>query len=168
MSNGGTRLSYSYFISDGATYSVSTNLTITTLSAFATTVDTLGNPYQTVTGVTGTRRYTFLPTGATVVSTVSGLSTLPSSAPDQRFYPYSLLASGPGVYTTFTAPLLDSNGIGFTVSPVIPVNGVAPGTGTQYNSTSIYFLSTLTTVVLIDGVYISPPLVSNQQQYYSF
>jgi hypothetical protein len=52
--NGAVLFSYSYFISDGSTYSIQANLTISTSSAFATTKDQLGNPYQTVTNVVGT------------------------------------------------------------------------------------------------------------------
>ena len=94
-SNGAVRFLYSYYISDGQFYSVSANLTITTSSQFATSVDALGNPYQSVVNVTGTRLYTYLPTNATLRSSVTGLQR--SSTASQRFYPYSLLASAPGV-----------------------------------------------------------------------
>ena len=89
VSNGGTRLAYSYSISDGVNYTVAGNLTIFTSSAFANLKDQLANPYQIVTNVTGTRLYTFLPTGATVFSTVSGLSLANFPYASQRFYPYS-------------------------------------------------------------------------------
>ena len=61
-SNGGTHPRFSYFISDGTSYSISTNLTLTTTSAFATTTDQLGNPYQAVINITGSRTYTYVPT----------------------------------------------------------------------------------------------------------
>ena len=61
VSNGGTRISYSYFISDGVTYSVQGNLTLTTSSAFGNNADLLGNPYQIVTNVAGSRLYTHIP-----------------------------------------------------------------------------------------------------------
>ena len=74
-SNGALRFLYSYSVSDGLTYKVQATLQVTASSAFATTVDQLGSPYQTVTGVSGYRLYTYLPTGQTVNSTVTGLSS---------------------------------------------------------------------------------------------
>ena len=90
-------------MSDGLTYSVQTNLSITTTSAFANTQDGLGNPYQVVTNITGTRLYTFLPNSSSVTSHVS-FQPLSFSGGSQRFYPFALLASAPGVYTINTAP----------------------------------------------------------------
>jgi hypothetical protein len=165
--NGAVHISYSYYVTDGVSYSVTGNLTITTASAFASIADQLGNPYQTVIQVTGTRTYRHFASSSTLVSNITGLSRVSSPNVDQRFYPYSLLASSPGVYTTNTAPFLDSNGIGYGVSPSIPVNGVQPGTGPQQNSTSIYFYSTVPTVVLADGQYTNPPDVTFQQQMYT-
>ena len=165
--NGALRLSYSYYVSDGATYSVTANLSLTTSSAFATSVDQLGNPYQSILSVSGTRTYLHFPSGQTVVSTITGLSLYFNPNADQRIYPYTLLAASPGVYTPSTAPYLDSNGIGYSVSPSIPVNGAAPGSGVQYNSSSVYMYSTEATVVLVDGAYTSPPIDRYQQQLYT-
>jgi hypothetical protein len=151
VSNGAQRFSYSYFISDGVSYSVQGNLVISTASAFATLHDQLGNPYQQVTNVTGTRLYTFLPTGQQLTSTVNGLSLAAISYADQRFYPYSLLGSAPGVYSMNTAPFFDFAGVEFNVSPPVPVNGVAPGVGPQYTATSLYFSTPEPTAVLTDG-----------------
>ena len=61
--NGAARFSYSYHISDGLTYTVQTNLSIQTQSAFASHQDGLGNPYQVILNVTGMRVYTYLPHG---------------------------------------------------------------------------------------------------------
>ena len=167
-SNGAVRIAYSYFISDGVNYTIQCNLTLTASSAFATSQDTLGNPYQTITGVTGTRVYTYLPTGAKVTSTVSGLTTGSYQFADQRFYPYALLSAAPGVYTMTTAPFVDYDGIEFGINPVAPQAGAAPGTGTQYNATSIYLESPqATTAVLTDGYFISLPLIQYQQQTYT-
>ena len=67
--------------------------------------------------------YTYLPTGASVTSTVTGLFTNPTPGPvvaDQRFFPYAYLASAPGIYTVNTAPYLDGAGLQFSVSPSVP------------------------------------------------
>jgi hypothetical protein len=131
-----------------------------------------------VTNVVGQRIYTYIPTNQQVISTVTGATAaatpaavLGSSLPaasyvNQRFYPYSLLASAPGVYTANTAPYIDYDGIGFTLSNTVPAPGMAPGTGTQYNSTWIYLSTTLTTAVLADGPYVNPPNINYQQQVY--
>ena len=165
-SNGALRVAYSYAISDGTTYSVAGNLTITTASQFATLTDALGNPYQQVVNVTGTRVYTYLPTGAQVRSTVNGLSTAAYGNADQRFYPYSLLASAPGVYTMTTAPFFDYDGVEFAISPSAPLNGLPPGQGVQYPATSLYFTTPEPTAVLTEGYYVNLPLVQFQQQSY--
>jgi len=142
------------------------NLTVTTTSAFATMNDQLGNPYQAVVNITGSRVYTFLTTKAQLNSTVTGLSTSASLNADQRFYPYQLLSSAPGVYTMTTAPYLDNQGIGLSLSPSVPVNGAAPGSGTMYNATSIYFTTTAANAVLTEKYYTNLPNVTLQQQYY--
>ena len=164
-SNGAVRFLYSYNISDGATYSVYANLTITASSAFATTQDLLGNPYQTVTNITGIRVYTYLRTGARVVSTVRPYSF--SSPADQRFYPYALLASAPGVYTQNTAPFLDNDGLVFNFSPAGPTNGAVPSPNTSPNSTAstiIHMVTSLTTAVLTEYFYLTLPSPTFQQQ----
>ena len=162
-SNGAVRFSYSYYITDGATYSVSCNLTVTTSSAFATQKDQLGNPYQTVLNVTGTRTYAFLSTGASLTSSVTGLTR------SGRFYPYSLLASAPGVYSMNTVPFLDYDGLTFTVSSSVPANGVAPGSGTQYSAldVGVYFSTPSSAVTLTESHYTQPPNPALQQQLYS-
>ena len=163
------RISYAYTISDGQNYSVQTNLSITTTSAFATTKDQLGNPYQSVVSVTGTRVYTYLPTGQRLVSTVGSLTnaTAAGLSADQRFYPYALLAAGPGVYSASTAPFLDSLGVAFSLSPAAPANGLAPGVGQQFNSTAALFSTTEAGAVLTEAHSSKPPLVLYQQQVYS-
>ena len=93
-SNGAMRIGYTYTISDGVSYSIQGNLTITASSAFGNNFDLLGNPYQVVVNVVGTRRYTYLPTGTSLVSTVNGLSTASYGYADQRFYPYCPLLLG--------------------------------------------------------------------------
>ena len=117
--NGARTFRFVYTVSDGMTYSIVGNLTFTATSGFATDQDQLGNPYQTIVGVTGTRTYTYLPTGAMVNSTVSGLSTQ-YGTPDQRWYPYTLLGSSPGVYTPSTAPYLSAPGSGVQHQPGRP------------------------------------------------
>ena len=121
---------YSYFISDGVTYSVNASLLITASSAFASTFDLLGNPYQTVVAIAGTRVYTYLPTNARVVSNITGLLPhLAANIYDQLFYPYALLAASPGVYTINTAPFLDGNGLAYSYDPAGPPLGAEPGQG---------------------------------------
>ena len=167
VSNGATRLAYTYFISDGSSYSVQGNLTISTTLAFATTKDMLGNPYQTVTNVVGTRLYTYLPTNTQLLSQVNGLSLAAYPRADQRFYPYTLLASGPGVYSVNSAPFFDNNGIEFAINPPAPVAGLPPGYGTLYNATSLYFTTQITTAVLTEGFYLDLPLSTLQTQTYA-
>ena len=178
FANGGKTIQYNYFVSDGATYSITTNLTLTTDGAMANAVDALGNQYQNIIGVTGTRVYRYLPTNQIVSSTVSGLSSHYATA-DQRFYPFALLGSGAGIYTINTAPFVDYDGIEFNISPAAPAAGLPPGQGTQYTATSVYTESRELSPVLVDG-YLYPssglqvsgvgtgvPLQSLQQQQYA-
>ena len=161
--NGALHVSYGYSISDGSTYSVSCNLSVTTNSAFATQKDQLGNPFQTVVNITGVRTYTYLPTGASLTSAVVGLTR------SGRFYPYSLLASAPGVYTSNTVPFLDTDGLGFSVDPPIPINGVAPGSGPLYSETGVgvHSITPFSPVVLVESLYTLLPNPALQVQYYS-
>ena len=167
VSNGALHFLYSYFISDGVTYSVQANLSVNTASQFANNKDQLANPYQVITGVTGTRLYTYIPSGQTVFSTITGLSTAANSLADQRFYPYSLLGAAPGVYTSNTAPLFDAEGMSFSVTPSIPVNGVAPNLGTQLTATTLFMSAVQSSAVLNEAAYINLPLVNLQQQTYT-
>ena len=169
-SNGALLIYFSYYISDGQTYSVQTNLTITTSSQFANTQDQLGNPYQTITSVTGTRMYTHLPDGFTLLSTITGLDTSSAAAAtaSQRFYPYSLLSASPGVYTSNNVPFFDAAGVSVTLSPAIPPLGMSTHAPTLYSSTLIQVLSPLTSNgMLVDGVFQSPPLTTLQRQVYA-
>jgi hypothetical protein len=166
-SNGPVRFSYSYSISDGATYRMVGNLTFTTVSAFANSHDLLANPYQIVTKDTGTRTYTYLPTSTQLTSTVHGLNQLASVLAKQRFYPYTLL-SAPGVYTINSVPFFDADGLEFAVTPSIPVNGNAPGVGSQYTATTLSVTTAPSMVaVLTDGVYTNAPLLASQVQSYT-
>jgi hypothetical protein len=166
-SNGAVHVGYNYSVSDGVSYIVSGSLVLTMSSAFANLVDQLGNQYQQVVGVTGTRNYTYLPTGQTVISVVSGLSEAAYNYADQRFYPYSLLASAPGVYTMQSTPFFDYDGVEFYISPSAPENGLAPGVGFQYNATSLYFTAPEPQAVLTEGFYTNLPLIQYQQQFYT-
>ena len=98
-SNGAARFQYAYNISDGVSYWVFANITFTATSAFATAQDALGNPYQQLTGATGTRLYSYLPTGQQLLSTITGLvNTGALFTGDQRFYPYTLLLGARRVF----------------------------------------------------------------------
>jgi hypothetical protein len=152
---------YLHYITDGATYSVTCNLSVTTSSAFATPTDQLRNPFQTVLNVTGTRTYVFLSTEASLTSTVTGLTR------SGRFYPYSLLTSGPGVNSV---PFLDYDRPAFTVVvPPIPADGVAPGSGTQYSVVEVVvnFSTPSSSVMLTENHYTQLPNPALQQQLYS-
>jgi len=167
--NTATQFSYSYSISDGATYSVNTTLAITTTATPQLYVDQLGNSYQNITSVSGTRVYTHLPTGATVISAVTGLSN-GAGTPSQRWYPFAYLQSAPGVYSTSTAPYLDGEGIGFTISPAAPVNGNAPGAGAQNSIINVRVAApnTVSYATLTELSYVTAPLSNQQQQTYTF
>ena len=121
-SNGAGKYAHSYSITDGALYSITTNLTLTASSGFATAADTLGNPYQPLVNIVGTRTYTYLPTGSSLTSTVSFNASL-SLVGDQRFFPYSYINAIPGVYTPSTTPFVDGAGLQFFVSPAVPQVG---------------------------------------------
>ena len=164
--NGAVNFLFNYFVSDGATYSVTGNLTFTATSAFATTQDALGNPYQTITNITGTRTYTYLPLNQQVVSQVTGLSSAVFPYADQRFYPYALLGSAPGVYSSMSVtPFLDQDGVEFSISPPAPATGAAPGTGVQYSAISLYNTAPQPNAVLVDGTFTNLPVYSLQQQF---
>ena len=166
-SNGAALFYYSYTISDGVSYTVQGNFTISTTSAFGHLQDLLGNQYQIVTNVTGTRLYTFIPTGQQLMSTVSGLSEAAYAYADQRFYPYALLGAAPGVYSMNTAPFFDYDGVEFSIFPSAPENGLAPGSGVQYNATSLHFTTPEPSAVLTEGFYTNLPLIQYQQQTYT-
>jgi hypothetical protein len=160
-SNGAERFAYSYRISDGATYSVTCQLTVTATSGFATTTDQLGNPYQEVLSVVGNRTYVYLPTQASMTTEVVGLSK------PGRFYPYALLDAAPGVYTTNTAPWLDYDGLELELSTPISANGAAPGTGVQSLTTTISLNSSpLNADGLLEEPSLYPPTALLQQQLY--
>ena len=118
-SNSAQRYLYSYAISDGVSYSLAANLTLTMSSTF-TASDPLGNPYQQVVDVGGTRSLVNLSSGETTVQNVIGLANktiiyngLPPS--NNTFYPFSFLASAPGVYSMNTAPFWDRGGLIYAV-----------------------------------------------------
>ena len=167
-SNTASKFNYSYTISDGATYTVSTNLVVTTTSTPLLFLDQLGNTYQNITTVSGKRVYTYLPTGTSIISTVSGLSAA-SGTPSQRFYPFAYLQSSHGIYTTSTAPYLDGDGLGFTISPAAPINGYAPGTGSQNSAITVHVAATTTVseAILTELTYNTAPLFNKQQQTYT-
>ena len=170
-------IAYSYVVGDGATYTITTNLTLTADSASAHT-DSLGNQYQTIVAVTGTRTYMFPRNGQTLVSSVVGNSSQTAAgAASQRFYPFALLGSNPGVYTVNTAPFVDFAGIGFTLSPPVPTAGLRTDSGTLLDTGKVYTEARLLQPVLVDGLFTpdggftvsgptGTPVISVQQQSY--
>ena len=165
--NGAQRFFYSYTISDGATYQVTANLTISCTSAFATPEDQLGNQYQTVVGISGFRTYTHLPSGSTITSNITGIAS--STSADQTWYPYVLLSSSPGVYSTNSVPYLDAAGLAFTVSPAAPINGNAVGAGATTPTIRVFTLNLNSnpTAVLTEATYLTLPQLPLQQQVYT-
>ena len=163
-SNGALHIAYSYAISDGVSYSVVTNLTLTAMSAFANSQDQLSNNFQVIVNITGTRTYTFLPTAASVTSMVS---STPSDG-TLRFHPYALLSSSPGVYSISTAPFLDADGLTFAISPPAPVNGNQPGGNTSQVSVIAVRMTTYNNSVTLlnEATSAALPLQSLQQQLY--
>ena len=158
--------SYSYTVSDGLTYSVQANLTLSSVSVFATVRDQLGNPYQPIFNITGTRTYTYLPTMATVTSVVSAVSNATAISGSQRWYPYSFLAAAPGIYSFNTVPFLDADGLTYSVSPSTPSNGAAPGAGTQLSQVTVAVKAVQTGALLFESASLSPPVEALQRQQY--
>ena len=178
--NGAPRFFYSYTISDNATYSITADLTFATVSPFATTQDSLGNPYQTVTSVMGVRVFTNLSSGTTTVANVTGLSpTLnrfygPQS--NNTFYPYSLLGSAPGVYSVNTAPFWDSEGIIYSITPSVTAFAVQLRVSFTFGGTPYPVEGVLTdtpiatTTIGVTGYSSMPyptPLLALQRQTYT-
>ena len=167
--NGAEHFNYSYTITDGATYTVRTTMAITSSTAFATMTDTLGNPYQPVIGVFGTRVYTHIASGQTLTSTITGLTSATARPVSQHWYPYSLLVASPGVYSLNTVPFLDADGIGFTVSPAVPANG-QPLTSSLSSTVSVYLassspISTAAVTEYTAGAGNAPSIDLQQQTY---
>ena len=130
-SNSALLYNYGYTITDGETYSVTTNFTLTMSSEFAVSQDSLGNPYQTVIGIVGVRNYTNVTSGVVTTQNVTGLApdSFPTTGhdgfpltPDNTFYPYALVGSAPGMYSIHTAPFLDGAGIAYMTSSTSAVH----------------------------------------------
>ena len=164
--NGGSLVTFSYTIADGFNYSVTATLNMTMDSPYAITEDMLGNPYQTITSITGTRTYTTLgANAATLTSTVTGLS----GNGLQRFYPYAQISSGPGVYTQNTVPLFDSEGVQFSLSPAAPaLGGIIGGAGSLYGASRLFVSVNEARSILTEANYINAPTINLQKQVYSF
>ena len=145
-SNSAQHLSYSYTLSDGSTYVVHTSLTLSIVQQFVfpNTADQLGNVYQPVLAITGNRSYTHLPTGTTLISSVTSINTQSTTTPpaSQRFYPYAFLASSPGIYSINTAPFIDADGLSFLIQPAAPLLGMAVGQGPTSNLTRVFLTAT--------------------------
>ena len=167
-SNGAIHFNYSYSISDGRTYRVQATLSITTSSAFASSQDAAGNPFQMVTNVAGSRVYTYLPTGQQMTSTILGLASASSgSSPSQRFYPYSLISSAPGVYSINTAPFLDGDGVLYQISPAAPAAG-SPLSGSTSTSVQVKVSNPSVGVAVLSELNaVNPPVLAEQQQTYA-
>ena len=115
---------YQYTIGDGSTWEAVTIMKVTASKDLY--VDELGNQYQTIADVTGTRKYTWLPTGMGSTSAIPAIDTN-YDAPSQRWYPFALTQAATGVYNTSTAPYLDGDGLAIRISPAMPINGEPAG-----------------------------------------
>ena len=112
---------YTYTISDG-TYLVTSEMMLTCSSA-SPQQDLLGNYYQTVVGVSGTRTYT--DGSGTFISDIrtldNGDGISQTADTPQRIYPFSFSSAPPGAYPTAdSAPFLDVAGLQFRVDPPAP------------------------------------------------
>ena len=119
---------YTYTISDGSDI-ISSDMLLTCSSA-SPQQDLLGNYYQTVVSVSGTRTYTgintFTGSTSTFISDIRALDGLAPSmthvTPD-RIYPFSFSSAPPGAYpSAATAPFLDTAGLQFIVDPPAPID----------------------------------------------
>ena len=161
MQNGAKAFQWSAFMSDGSTFSVALSLNVTATSPFGSTQDMLGNPYQTLVNISGTRVYTHLTTGNTLTSVVSTSGNFTG-----RFYPYTFIAVSPGVYTADTVPHLDGDGWELMLQPPVPLNGLAPKDGTQFDRQTVKVLMGVKEGVLYETHSQTVPVLSLQQQTY--
>jgi hypothetical protein len=129
--------------------------------------DQLGNPYQVVSNISGRSMYRYLPTGQTLTSNVTGISSTANGVVDQRFYPYALLSAAPGVYTPSSAPFFDADGVGFSFSPAAPINGDAPNSTAGSDEFHVAGSDDDRDHSLTEDLYVSPPVGSLQQQTYT-
>ena len=84
-----TSYGYSYFLGDGATYSVSASLTLAINQSLGFRTTQLGDYYLTVDAITGTRTYDF-PLGTVLTQSVaSGVSQSAYANADQSLYPFA-------------------------------------------------------------------------------
>ena len=125
---------YTYYTTDGQS-STTANLLITCASANPQQ-DALGNYYQTVVAINGTR--TIIDGSFQVISRVTGMYAYPTTSDNyapQRIYPFSYSSSPPRSYTVSTTPFLDVNGIQFLVDPPVPITD-----STAYSLTDLGYL----------------------------
>ena len=139
---------------------MSASLLLNATSQFPTGVDQLGNQYQTIANITGTRTYSNATYSLT--STVTGLSNATYAYDDEFFFPYAFLQAAPAVYTANTAPFLDYDGLEYGISPPAPKDGGV--TPTLYSAVSPYYYTSLTEVVLREGSQQDYPLSQLQKQ----
>lgn len=154
---------YNYFITDGATYSVVANLSFTMDSSTAS-VDLLGDYYQTITAIGGSRTYNYFPTSYTTTATVTGISSTPSF-PDQRFYPFAQTMVPPSnfqAYTMNNAPFIDYDGFAFALSATQYRDGA--GSGTKYGSINAYWYGSDSAIALEESHTAVYPKGALQQQ----
>ena len=168
VKNSAVQFLYSYSISNASSYRVVTQLLVTCTSHFANHTDRLGNPYQVVANITGTRLYTqLLRNGSVNATLLSNVSFYPSSGSEGRFYPYTFIAVPPGVYSTDTVPHWDSVGLTMRLSPAVPANGLPPGNGTQFSTQSVRVEMMRAHALITESHSITTPDYTLQRQDYT-
>ena len=133
-SNSQPQFRYSYTISDGLTYTISAALLFTAASQFALSDGSIGSPYQVISTVTGVRNYTWTQTGQTPL--------IPCHRPEHavwharpalvRFLAAGLVARS--LLHQHCALPVGPRGWSSTSARLLPLRGMAPGSGTQYSA----------------------------------
>ena len=114
---------------------VSTVVNLTLITDGTVNVDQLGNYYFNVAAVSGTRTYTWLPTGNVTTATVTALSPICSGPSVSNID--SVYCNDNRLFPQY--PFIDRLGIAYQTSPSLPHPGAAPGTSlTPYQGVYIY------------------------------
>jgi len=110
---------YTFSITDGS-FTTTANMLITCSSA-SPQQDSLGNYYQTVVAMNGTRTYQNGDFSVTSYIVRPFLwPTASSYYSPNRIYPFSYSSSPPRTYAVATTPFLDVSGVQFVVEPPVP------------------------------------------------
>ena len=111
---------FTYGVTDGTSYSVSVVSTLYTDGTI--NYDQLGSPYYNVIQMTGSRTYTYIPTGATSTVNITSLMAPNIIASSNLAY----ITNNNRLYTQY--PYLDRFGIAYTLASPVAVDGSSSGT----------------------------------------